>query len=88
MALWVGAQGQVTSAKTTQKHPHLLRHPQTTQNWKKFFSIEARRLAESVDGLNTSVVLSHGELRLKQSLAIYRLLRSSKGFNSHFPRGR
>ena len=42
MARWVGTQGQVNSAKRTQKHPiwdvtH--REPQT-QNWKVFFQSE------------------------------------------------
>ena len=33
MARWVDAQGQVNSAKNTQKHPNLERHSQRTQNW-------------------------------------------------------
>ena len=40
MPRWVGAQGQVTSAKRTQKHAPLLRHPQETPNpnLKMFFN--------------------------------------------------
>ena len=52
------------------------------QNWKNFFGIEGRRLAESVDGLNTSLAQSPRELWLKWSLTIYRLLRSLKGGNA------
>jgi len=32
MARWVDAQGQVTSAKKTQKHPHWWHHPSRTPN--------------------------------------------------------
>jgi len=64
MAHWIGAQGQVKLAKKTQEYPHLWRYPQRTPNPKRktFFSISTTRLAESVDGLNSSLAQSAGEL--------------------------
>ena len=64
MADWVGAQGQVNLAKKTLKHPHLWRHPRNPQirNEKKIFLIYSLRLAESVEGLNSSLAQSPGEL--------------------------
>jgi len=50
--------------KCSQKHPHLWRsHPKTPhRKGKIFFSISTTRLAESVEGLNSSVAQSSGEL--------------------------
>ena len=65
MAQWVGVQGQVKVAKKEPKHPHLWQSPQRTLNRKRktfFFSISSRRLAESVDGLDSSLAQSPGEL--------------------------
>ena len=58
MTQWVGAQGQPKVAKKKQKHPHLWRPPREPQAKKEklFFSISTRRLAESVEGLNSSLV--------------------------------
>ena len=59
-----GAQDQAKMAKITQKHPYLWRSPQKaqTQNEKIFFSILTTRLAESVEGLNSSLAQLPGEL--------------------------
>ena len=49
-----------------QKHPNLQRSPQRTPNRKRksfFFSISSRRLAESEDGLDSSLTQSGGELQ-------------------------
>jgi len=53
MAQWVGAQVQVKAAKT----PPLVVSPSKipTVNEKFFFSISITRLAESVEGLNSSL---------------------------------
>jgi len=50
--------------KGSQKHPHLLRSPPKTptKNEKNFFLISTTRLAESVEGLNSSLAQSPGEL--------------------------
>ena len=50
--------------KGSQKHPHLWRSPRKppTENKKCFFSILTTRLAESVEGLNSSLAQSPGEL--------------------------
>jgi len=49
-----------------QKHPYLQRSPQRTLNRKGksfFFSISSKRLAESEDGLDSSLTQSGGELQ-------------------------
>jgi len=48
----------------SQKHPHLWRFPPKTlhQKQKIFFSISIARLAECVEGLNSSLAQSAGEL--------------------------
>jgi len=64
MGQWVGAQDQPKAAKisktcllgdVTSKNP-------PTENKKRFFSILTTRLAESVDGLDSSLAQSPGEL--------------------------
>ena len=62
MAHWDSAQGQAKMAKITQKHPYLWRCPQKTSNPKQkiFLFILTPRLAESVEGLNSS--LAAGDL--------------------------
>ena len=64
MAYWDGAQGQAKMAKITRKHSYLWRSPQKNSNPKQnfFFSILTTRVAESVEGLNSSLVQSPGEL--------------------------
>jgi len=79
---WVGAQGQAKVAKKMQKHPHLWRYPQRTPNQKRkiFFSMSTRRLAESVECLNSSLGLAAGDLCPKNCEPIYWLARSLKGY--------
>jgi len=61
MAQWVGAQGQVKVAKSTSTCGVPPRKPPTeTENC--FFSIFTTRLAESVEGLNSSLAQLPGEL--------------------------
>jgi len=58
MGQWVRAQGQVKVAKNLKTWKHALwRHLQKTPNGKQktCFSISTRRLAESVDGLDSSL---------------------------------
>ena len=82
MTQWVEVQGQVKVAKKSQKPP-LAADPQRTPNRKRkaFFSISSRRLAESVDGLDSSPAQSPGELWPKECEPIYGLSRSLKDFN-------
>ena len=81
MGQWVGAQGQVKMVKKMQKHRHLWRSPQQTpnQNQKNFFSSSTRRLAESVEGFNSSLALAAGNLWPNKGEPIYWLTWSSKG---------
>jgi len=60
MAQLVGAQGRPKVARK-QKHPHLWRSPQRNPKPKTkiFFSILTRRLAESVEGLNSFLALAN-----------------------------
>ena len=64
MAHWDGMQGQAKMAKMVQKHPFLWRSPQKSSNpkWKIFFLILTTRLAESIEGLNSSLAQLPGEL--------------------------
>jgi len=64
MGQWVGVQGRPKVAKISKTCPHCdvtSRKPQT-ENKKRFFSISSRRLAESVDDLDSSQAQSVGEL--------------------------
>jgi len=63
MAHWISAQGQLKWVKNSKNCllcdvTKIKTHTQT----KQFFLIETRRLAESVDGLNSSVAIATGEL--------------------------
>jgi len=65
MAHWVGAQGQVNSAKKAKTSTHYdvtLRRPQTQNKKKINFLIWTTRLAESVEGSNSSLAQSVGEV--------------------------
>jgi len=61
-----------------QNMPSFLRHLQKnpTENEKRFFSIASRRLAESEDGLDSSLAPSPDELWPKECEPIYGLSRS------------
>jgi len=64
MGQWIGAQGRLKVAKISKTCPHCdvtSRNP-LTENEKRFFSSSTRRRAESVDGLDSSLVQSPGEL--------------------------
>ena len=68
MAQWVGVQDRPKVARKKQKHPHLWWSPWEPQTQNKiFFSISTRRLAESVDGLNSSLALAAGDLWPKKA---------------------
>jgi len=57
------AQGQVTWAKMARNLPHLWCHPQKAWNTKpKNFLVQTRRLAESFEGLDSSLAQSTSEL--------------------------
>ena len=62
MAHWDSTQGEAKMAKITQKYPYLWRSPQKTSKPKQktFFFMSTRRLAESVEGLNSSLALAAG----------------------------
>ena len=64
MVRWVGAQGKVTIAKKVRKPPPIMMSPTSNPKpkTKSFILIQTRRLAESVDGLNSSLAQSAGEL--------------------------
>jgi len=53
--------------------------PKENPKLKKKISVGTRRFSEFLDGLNTSLALLTGKLWLKQSVSIYRLVRSLKG---------
>ena len=60
----VGVPGARLTRPKAQKHHHIMTSLQKTLNpkQKNFFSISTRRLAESAEGLNSSVAQSAGEL--------------------------
>jgi len=61
MGQWVGAQGR--PKVNFQNMPSLWRHLQKSPHRKQiFYSILTTRLAESVDGLDSSLAQSPGEL--------------------------
>ena len=76
---WGPGPGKGGQKKT--KYPHLQRTPTEpeTDNEKRFLSISSRRLVESVDGLDSSIAQSPGELWPKECEPIYGLSRSLKG---------
>ena len=61
MAQWVGAQGQIKVAKNTPACGVPLENTPTKMK-KILFSISTARLAESVEGLNSSLAQSPGRL--------------------------
>jgi len=82
MGQLAGAQGQVKVAKKMQNTPTCDVPPskRQTKNKKIFFSMSTRRLAESEEGLNSSLALAAGDLWPKKGEPIYWLARSLKGF--------
>jgi len=81
MAHWDSAQGQAKMAKITQKHPYLWCFPQQTSNPKQktFFSMSTRRLAWPVEGLNSSLALTAGDLWQAKGVPVCWRMRSLKG---------
>jgi len=71
MGQWVGAQGQPKVTKIP-KHALIVMSPPENPHRKQktFFSISTRRLAESVEGLNSSLALAAGELWPKKGWPI------------------
>jgi len=72
MGQWVGAQGQPKVIKISKTCPHcdVTSSKPGTENKKLFFSISTRRLAESVEGLNSSLTLTTGDLWPKKGWSI------------------
>jgi len=63
MSQWVGVQGRVKVAKKAKTPPFVaVPKENPTLKTKHFFSISPSRLAESVDGFNSSLAQSPGEL--------------------------
>jgi len=64
LAHWIGVKGWVTLAKNIAKTPPFVTSPQKAPHPKRktFFSVSTRTLAESVEGLKSSVAQSAGEL--------------------------
>jgi len=76
---WSPGSGKVgQKSQNTPTCSGLPSEPQT-ENEKRFISISRRRLAESVDGLDSSLAQSPGELWPKECEPIYGLSRSLKG---------
>ena len=65
MAQWVVVQGQVKVAKKSKNTSTCSGPPSEpqTENENRFFSITSRRLAESEDGLDSSLAQSGAELQ-------------------------
>ena len=73
-------QGREKKGIKTLKHSHMWRPPKKTQNWKMFFFwLGTRRLAESVEGLNTSLAAAAGELWPKEFRPLQWPVRALKG---------
>jgi len=81
MAQWVGAEGRPKVAKKSKNTPTCGGPPREPQieNEKFFFSISTTRLAESVEGLNSSLALAAGDSWPKNFEPIYWLARLLKG---------
>jgi len=63
MAHWISAQGQSKWGQKFKNMPSLWRHQDKHPHPNQvIFLIETKRLAESVDGLNSSVAIVAGEL--------------------------
>ena len=77
---WIGVQGLSKLVKKTKTPPLSETLPgEPLTQIKKFFLIEPRRLAASVEGLNNSLAIAAGELQPKKHAPIYWRARSLKG---------
>ena len=83
MGQWVGAQGRPKCGQNFQNMPSLWHHLQKTPPKTKrvFFSISSRRLAESVDGLDSSLAQLGGKLQHCKLAPKFWRARDLKGFN-------
>jgi len=81
MGQLVRVQGQVKVATKCKNTPTCDVPPRKrqTKNKKLFFLMSTRRLAEIVEGLNSSLALAAGDLWPKKGESIYLLARSLKG---------
>ena len=75
MGQWVGAQGRPKVTKLSETYPHCdvtsRKPPPKMKNF--FFSMSTRRLAESVEGLNSSPAREAGDLRPKgRPIAVFK----------------
>jgi len=72
MGQWVGAQGRpkVTKISKTCAHCDVTSRKSPTKTKNVFFSMSTRRLAESVEGLNSSLALAAGDLWPKKGRPI------------------
>jgi len=86
MGQWVGAQGRPKMTKISKTCPHCdvtsRKPPQKTknENEKRFLSMSTRRLADSVEGLNSSLALAAGDLWPKKgrpTAAVKRLIKET-----------
>ena len=68
MGQWVRAKGQVKVPKNLKTCPHcdVTSRKRQTENEKRFFHLN-RRLAESVEGLNSSLALAAGDVWPKKA---------------------
>jgi len=73
---WGPGKGVQKNAKTP---PLVMFPPANAKPKTNIFSMSTRRLAESVEGLNSSLALAAGDLWLKKGEPIYWLARSLKG---------
>jgi len=80
MGHWVGAQGRPKVTKISKTCPHcdITFQKTPTENEKRLFSMSTKRLAESVEGLNSSLALAASDLWPKkgQPIAVVKGLRN------------
>ena len=71
-------------AKNSKTCPHcdVTSRKRQTENEQLFFSMSTRRLAESIEGLNSSLALAAGDLWPKKCRSIYWPARSLEGSNN------
>ena len=83
MGQWVGVQGRPKVAYFSKTCPFATSPPETPHR-KLFFSILATRLAESAEGLNSSLAQSPGEVKDCKILQEKWRTRDLKGSNNYF----
>jgi len=81
MGQWVGAQGLPKVTKISKTCPHCdVTSIKPHRKRKTFFSMSAKRLAESVEGLHSSLAIAVGDLWPKkgQPIAVVKGLRTAR----------